>query len=109
MLTGPITSQPFLHRGSAREIWRAPFAMTLGRPCHWSMSFFVVKASDQHIILLNLDVQVRDGLLTIAQAHHVNVRTGACVERITTANGTVTGVQLASGERIEAQLVITNR
>ncbi|WIA13356.1 hypothetical protein OEZ85_006938 [Tetradesmus obliquus] len=53
--------------------------------------------------------KVCDGLLAVLQQHGVEVRTSACVEQITTANGAVTGVQLAGGEWIQAPLVVTNR
>jgi 2-polyprenyl-6-methoxyphenol hydroxylase-like FAD-dependent oxidoreductase len=56
-----------------------------------------------------LPLQVRDGLLAVLQQHGVEVRTSACVEQISTANGAVTGVQLSGGEWIQAPLVVTNR
>ncbi|KAF6244121.1 hypothetical protein COO60DRAFT_1708158 [Scenedesmus sp. NREL 46B-D3] len=53
--------------------------------------------------------KVRDGLLAVLQQHGVEVRTSACVEQITTAEGAVTGVRLADGERLGAPLVVANR
>jgi phytoene dehydrogenase-like protein len=45
-------------------------------------------------------------LAAAARAGGAEVRTGARVERITIANGRVTGIELASGERIEAAAVL---
>jgi len=43
-----------------------------------------------------------------AQAAHAGIRVNAGVQRITVANGRVTGVTLASGEELQANVVVSN-
>ena len=43
-----------------------------------------------------------------AEAQGVSIRTGAEVKRILTPNGRATGVELASGEVVEADVVVSN-
>lgn len=53
--------------------------------------------------------KVRDGLCRAAQQCGVQVRTQAEVVGIDTAGSRVTGVRLASGERLKANIVVCNR
>lgn len=48
------------------------------------------------------------GLLSLAKGQGARIRYGAQVREITTASGRATGVMLASGERIGAEIVVSN-
>jgi hypothetical protein len=53
---------------------------------------------------------VRDALLRIAESHGARLRTGARVARVLLdpATGRAAGVELEGGERLEADVVVTN-
>lgn len=52
--------------------------------------------------------KIVEALVRIATKHGARLRANAPVERILTTNGVATGIQLASGEVIQADIVISN-
>ena len=59
--------------------------------------------------LTSIVLQVRDGLAAAAQACGVDIRTNTEVRSIDCKGDHVTGVTLASGEHLAAEVVIANR
>jgi phytoene dehydrogenase-like protein len=49
-----------------------------------------------------------DGLVRLIEGQGGTVRCGAAVDAITVANGAATGIRLASGEVIDADIVVSN-